>query len=470
MASLPVDGASNWGDTLNAYLNSQAAIVAGNTTSINNHAANTPSDPHGDRAYASGLVNPITSGVNGPNGYVKTNSSGFIPATLINGSSATGGLYSTVFDAVTMFGATPNNGLDQTTAIQNALTACGNTGGGVVFLGQGTFSVTRPLVMPNNVWLMMTPQTVIQRIPSGGVNAPFLITNLVTSTGAVSNNIKITGGFLDSSGSSHVASACSIIFLWQATNAWVEDVRFNTQAGAGPSIEVNGCSNVWIANCNFTGSAGSGQTIPAIRVNSSSTSTSPSGFPGGSYNNSTVSGLYIRGCTTSGTGGTFGSLVGSDKVFSSADTHNYITISGCATQYAMNSGSVFPNTANWNNSDWGNNGFFESGWIAATYKNSWSTAASLPLKYRYATGNCIEFQGVVSCPSSGASGDIITTITNPLLLPATTSQAGTTVHASASGAAWVQYTPGGNLTMNGISALFTSGAQFPCNFRFPLTT
>lgn len=468
MATLPTDGQSNWGDPLNAVINSQGVSISSNTTSIANHAANSPADPHGDRAYASGLVSPITTGVNGPNGYVKTNGSGFIPAALINGSAATGGLYSTVFDAVTMYGAVAGNGLDQSVAIQNALNACSAVGGGIVFLGQGTFSLSNYLIMPSNVWLMMTPQTVLQRI-SGSSNPAYMITNVIFSTGAVGSNVKITGGYIDSYGSAHLTSACTNIFLWQASNAWVEDVRTNTPSGAGPAIEVNGCSNVWITNCLFSGTSGSGVTVPAIRINSSSTSTSPSGLPGGSYNNKTAAGVYITNCAASGSSGTFGSLVGSDKVYASAATHNYITISGSSTQYAMTNGSVYPNTASWNNSDWGNNGFFESGWIAASYSNGWTTGSGLALKYRYATGNCIEFQGLVSCPSSGASGQTITTITNPLLQPAVSQQGSSTVHGAASGAAWANYTTGGVFSVNGISSLFSTGALFTCNFRFPLS-
>jgi hypothetical protein len=44
---------------------------------------------------------------------------------------------------ITEFGATPGDGSDDTTAIGNALTACGNAGGGTVFVPAGTFIVSR---------------------------------------------------------------------------------------------------------------------------------------------------------------------------------------------------------------------------------------------------------------------------------------------------------------------------------------
>jgi Pectate lyase superfamily protein len=400
MTALPVDGASGWGDTLNAYLTSLSASVAGNTTSIANHASNNPADPHGDRAFTTGLVNPITTGVNGPNGYVKANSSGFIPSALISGSATTGGIYSGVYDAVTMFGAVAGNGLDQSTALQNALNAAGTAGGGIVYIGPGTFSISNYLIMPSNVWLLMNPGTKLQRIP-GSVNAPYMITNVQFGTSnPPSTNVKITGGTVNSYGSG-VSSACTNILLVQGSQSMIEGVHFFSPFAAGPAIEVNGCSQTYISRCNFDGNAGAGvSSVPAVRVNTTSTSTSPASLPGVSYNNAAVAGLHVDSCTTAalsgGPNGPFGSLVGSDKVSISFNVHSYIVVSGCTTFYASNNSPIFMNTAIWNSSTWANNAWFEfSGvWNTITLDGGWSTSGSFPIpQYRLTADGNLQLSG-----------------------------------------------------------------------------
>src|SRR5580692_1674027 len=80
---LPTDGQFDWGDELNA------AVIQADTdgltaqTLINNHAANSPADPHGDRAYTQSLINPIITGTNLPNGFVILPASGIILQTLL---------------------------------------------------------------------------------------------------------------------------------------------------------------------------------------------------------------------------------------------------------------------------------------------------------------------------------------------------------------------------------------------------
>src|SRR5580698_3257940 len=103
--ALPSDGQLDWGDPLNQFLNDLSANVTA-------HEANSPSDPHGDRAFAQGLIAPLTSGVNLPNGLVRLNSSGQVPPGLIQGQQGAGGSFTNVYDVFATFGAIPNNGAD----------------------------------------------------------------------------------------------------------------------------------------------------------------------------------------------------------------------------------------------------------------------------------------------------------------------------------------------------------------------
>lgn len=54
----------------------------------------------------------------------------------------TSGIDAAEFD-ITQYGASPNDGTDDTQAIKDALTACGNAGGGKVLIPAGTFIVSR---------------------------------------------------------------------------------------------------------------------------------------------------------------------------------------------------------------------------------------------------------------------------------------------------------------------------------------
>lgn len=82
MTTPPNAGDTNWAPPLNDYLENTIQAEANQTaTSLSLHQANSPDDPHGDRAYALSLMNPILSGANGPNGFLQLTSGGAIPAS-----------------------------------------------------------------------------------------------------------------------------------------------------------------------------------------------------------------------------------------------------------------------------------------------------------------------------------------------------------------------------------------------------
>src|SRR6185437_12792021 len=71
--ALPSTGDSNWGVPLNSFItNVVLAEANAAAASIATHVA--AGDPHGDRAYAQQLLSPLTSGVNGPNGFLQLSS------------------------------------------------------------------------------------------------------------------------------------------------------------------------------------------------------------------------------------------------------------------------------------------------------------------------------------------------------------------------------------------------------------
>lgn len=365
MAVLPIDGQPDWGDVLNAYVSTLTSEANTTQTGLNNHASNNPADPHGDRTYAQSLVNPIVNGINQPNGFVQLNSSGTIPASLISGTgSETGGMYSGVFDAVATYGAVANNGADQAVSIQSALNAAATAGGGLVWLGPGTFSLKSYLVIPNYTWLMMSEATVLSRIP-GNTNAKYLISNVQFGTSNTpSTNIRITGGKLDSVGANNMTSSCTPIFIIQSSKTRIENVYINNVFNS-PAIEINGCLNTTIQDCYFDGNGSNSflntSSVPAVRVNSSASGTTPSGLSNTFYNGSNTVNCRLMSSNTMFTNftyGTYGALIGSDLTSSYHSDHIF-TI-GCSTEYTSGLGNAIYANGQWTYSVSSANLFYES--------------------------------------------------------------------------------------------------------------
>lgn len=303
MTVLPSDGQQNWGDPLNAYILALQTLETNTQASLSNHASNTPADPHGDRAYAQSLVSPITSGTNQANGYVKLNSQGLLPLSFYGPN---GGMFNKVWDVVEDFGATPSTSVDSSTAIQNALNTANANGGGIVWVPDSTFSLANYLIMPANVWLLMSPGTILQRI-QGSTIPPYLISNIQFTSGtSPSSRWFITGGKLDAVGSQNLSQACIPLYIFQSNNSVVRDLAVNNVFN-NPAITVNGSIATVIDSCVFsgTGSSGSSPSAATIDVEKSSSLATPSGLSGGLYNNQLTDGLVVSNCTVSHNGNTF---------------------------------------------------------------------------------------------------------------------------------------------------------------------
>jgi hypothetical protein len=418
----PTSGQTNWDIPLNAAL-TQVDIDATNAlTNIANHSSNIPSDPHGDRAYASGLVTPITSGTNLANGYVKLDGSGHIPANLISGTAA-GGMYTNVYDAVGLYGMTPGTSTDSSTQLQNALNAANNAGGGLVWIGAGTFSLANYVVIGNNTWLLLSEGTVLQRI-QGMTNPPYLISNVqFGTTNTPSTGFKISGGKLDAVGSQNLTSACTPIFIIQATKVEVRDIWINSVYN-NPAIELNGVNVARLDWLHFTGagSNASAPTVPAIRLNTSTTGTTPAGLAVSLYNNSICQTVKITDSETGPIGGTtygtYGSFCASDLTssFKSKD----ITVTACSTRY--NSSNFTPvNTSQWQNWNIDNCNFNEtnsntsgSAWQNMTLKNGFSVGAAAgnanyTPAYRMMQDGTLAIRGALNTPNN-PSGTIFATL------------------------------------------------------------
>lgn len=333
--ALPVDGQTNWGDPLNAFITALQSQTNTVQTNLTSHAANSPTDPHGDRAYAQTLVTPLTTGLNGPNGLVQLNSSGNIPPSLITGTGGPGGAYTRIYDAVATYGMSTSAN-DNSVSLQNALNAASSAGGGIVYIGSGNYLMADYVVIGNNTWLLMAEGCVLRRV-AGAVNPPYMITNVRFGTSNTpSTNLKITGGRLDTAGPNNLTSACTALFVIQSSKTKIEDMTIFGVYNA-PPIEINGCVDTHINNVGIDAPGTTSGSYPAIRLNYSSSSTTPAGLAGGLYSNAVTTSTMISNCRlekpASGAGA-YTSLVSFDFTWlTSATAVDTLVISNCVVRY-----------------------------------------------------------------------------------------------------------------------------------------
>jgi hypothetical protein len=298
MAHLPNTGDSNWGTPLNQYiLNVVLAQANTATASITSHQA--AGDPHGDRAYALGLVAPLTTGVNGPNGFLQLNSIGKIP----NGVLPAGGGRTAAFDVVKDYSA-PTNGTSASTQIQSALNDCGTLGGGEVWVGDGNFGIDTALYVPANVWLHLSPGATMTRIVNGGTGvAPtYMLANFngsVSSSGSA--NILVEGGKWVFDG----PSATGIPFAFVGGDSiLVRNTSIRTLAQCAP-ILFAGCTNSAAIGVHFsTATPASARSAylsapPAVRIETAASSVI-SGLNAGIYSNAACNNIAVTGCSITG--------------------------------------------------------------------------------------------------------------------------------------------------------------------------
>lgn len=329
---LPTPGQLDWGTQLNEYIEDELDPVGAATAAVTVHDAAT--DPHGDRNYANNLVSGFTTGANGPNGFLKLDGTGHIPASL----APTGGGIGSLYDVKASFGAKGDGTSDDSTVLNTALSEIATAGGGWVWFPAGTYCIASPLVVGSNTALMCTPGAIIKRI--GNPNAPgnMLVSYTSSSTTGISN-VLIMGGQWIADGVSTNAIPMSFV---NASNIVIRDTIIRgVQGSAGnPAIFLAGCNGVTITNTGFPGSAPaqgrSAYVYPAIQIENT-TSTSIAGLNAAMYVSSpactgvNIDMVNLAGATASDGSGafTFYSSIAGTLYGVSSTYHQSITVTGC---------------------------------------------------------------------------------------------------------------------------------------------
>lgn len=376
MASLPTTGQQNWGTPLNSYITTVVLAEASSAmAAITTHQGAT--DPHGDRAYAQSLVAPLTTGVNGPNGFLQLSNIGKIP----NGVLPAGGGRTSSFDVVKDYSAPVNGTTDAATAIQNALNDCATSGGGEVWVGDGNFALGSTLYIQANTWLHLSQGATMTRIVNGGsgIAPPYMLANFNGSvSGSGAGNIIVEGGQWVFDGPTAAGSPMAFV---GGTGVLIRNTSVRTLAQS-PAILLAGCTTVAVDGVQFlTSSPSSSRSAyisspPAVRIETAASSVI-SGLNAAMYTGSGCSDVVVRGCTITGatnSDGTglytaFGGLAGTTGAVSSS-YHTGIIVSGNAC-VALPYNGTYP--VNWQTCTITNNQFsLNNGQDASP---SWSPSA-----------------------------------------------------------------------------------------------
>ena len=297
---LPVNGQSNWGTPLNQDIANDEANIASLQQQVQSHDSNTPPDPHGDRAYTSGLVTPIVTGLNSAPtaislGLVQLGANGKIPIGLTPPGA---GLF-TFIDAVPDY-SVPTNGAPAAASLNQALLQANVNGGGIVWVGSGLYGIDQPLVIYPNTWLMCSPGAVFDRIVT--TSPPLaLVQNYSQLIAPSGGNIKITGGYWNVN---NVAST-GVAFSFAHTAAvLIEDLIVVAYSdGKSPVAALYGCSNVTMDNVSVYGpppitDSRAAQAQPVVRIEEINATNLPNTqIPNSVYDNTECTNIVVRACS-----------------------------------------------------------------------------------------------------------------------------------------------------------------------------
>lgn len=162
------------------------------------------------------------------------------------------------------YGATANDGTDDTQAINDAIKAVTANGGGTVYIPAGTFNIdaTREyagpyakagILLESNLNLVMNPSTVLQVAANSAEGYDVLIARH-------GSNISVSGGKIAGERSNHTGSAGYAgmgIGIYDSSNVTISNVDIADCWGDGIYIgrendNNSGCNGVTVVGCNIT--------------------------------------------------------------------------------------------------------------------------------------------------------------------------------------------------------------------------
>src|SRR5690348_1123062 len=175
---------------------------------------------------------------------------------------------------VTNFAAVGDGAKDNTTNIQNAITAAGAAGGGIVEIPAGTF-LSGPIILQSRIDLQLDSGAILRMLPfgqypvswftNGGTNVYFTANNFISGTGLT--DIEISGsGAIDGQGLPW--------WPWANTNHAVRPIMIRWSGCNRELIQNVTLSNSPMFHISISGKAGN-TTVQGVTIRAPSSSANP---------------------------------------------------------------------------------------------------------------------------------------------------------------------------------------------------
>ena len=161
------------------------------------------------------------------------------------------------------FGATPDDGNDDTEAIQAAIDSVESWGGGAIYIPSGTFKISTGLTIDTggvHLWGGGATETVLGYSGSGGSNGDYIIT--VDGVSGVSiRDMTITNGPAEDIGTGGPGTG-GCVLLDEADDVVIRDVLFD-ECGGIYGLRLFKAENVKVENCTFSNIAYNAMNVAA---------------------------------------------------------------------------------------------------------------------------------------------------------------------------------------------------------------
>lgn len=209
----------------------------------------------------------------------------------VNGNVVSGGSSSSAFYDVSAYGAKGNGVHDDTTAIQSALTACHNAGGGTVFFPTGTYLITNQLICYSNQNIDLNFSTILQGASISNLLMGYAVSTMTEYNGV--HDIIIQNGTFD--GGSYTTNN-TLLGFDHARNITIRNCSFINAYGEWHDVEVCACYNVLFDNCIFEGARKTSTQGEMLQIDAHGSAGTYPWANAGAIDGTVCKHIEVRGC------------------------------------------------------------------------------------------------------------------------------------------------------------------------------
>ena len=162
------------------------------------------------------------------------------------------------------YGAVGDGVTDDTAAIQRAVTACRDAGGGTVLLPPGKYAVSGFVEIYSNITISGYGATMVKPAVRESVGIFAVRTGARQGYGAGGKNISIFG--VTTLGRAFAGESATLLSAHHASQVVIRDCVGIMSVARGHWVDLNGCDGVLVENCTLFGAAIVTDTVPGEAI------------------------------------------------------------------------------------------------------------------------------------------------------------------------------------------------------------